>query len=958
MSAYVAPTAQFYPSASLRVTDVTLYNQIRSDYNLGQGGSTPAASNILIGVSPVALAAQYGINWVNNPVTSDYNNLPGVFTQSTLSKVNGVSITPDGTQNGVQTLSSSYTDPNGQTFSTVTWAWQVEVQLFTVINGGKFQQQIVTWTGDGTSNRLIPTTFDLTQGVTAVWGVGGIDKAGGFNSEANFFRHNQSSMTGTALFFSTNPVSTAETGAGTDGITAFTSGGFRVSAGSFVVNYANTLNVKYAALVVNDTSFDNRYLQVGSYLGINGASIQANVVHSSAAITYFGGPVWTSLPASVSVTDGSGTYTMTWSDATHATLSPAYNGSSGIATFSVATPTRTVAGMTANSHIWVFGGVTTYKSPAMGGTLSVGLISGASGAAPSTTLGILSVSANAFVGGANCNVLNRKHTFMAITPDATLANLFLSGTGSSTAAQQVVTGLPFSPGLVFGRQGSAVYTDGAHWKHSSQATLAATSFRCLITGANVNDDTQGIVAIGASSLTLGVNITGSVAADPFWYWGWAGSGSTGQIAEPGPATWGTTTPVTMPDGTTSQIETMLVQQGDPGSPYTLLGSGVSPQWWCNPTFGYSAFQIDSPGAGWVACSGPATLNGWYLSTAAFGAADIIVSGGNPADPRPWSKLSTWTAIGNMAVFGGSPSAACNINNRMVYPGTGYVVGTDYPPIRLFDGRSDKELCRLPPTTANVIPKAVMSMLAANGTTYLTTWDSGTTSADWNGRVFQLDPETGVLTVLGTKFANGEMPYALCWHMGRLWCGTNNSIGTVGKVYFFRPGIDTAWTLDHSTASDSAGGVTSMASYLGKLYVGTDNAAASRGKVLVRDTAGAYTTSQTGAGGTAKVNNGYLALTVLGANLYASYWNNDTTVISRIEKLSAGSWSTAYTGVGTTLVPYIQLQVDNGELYALGGSVPYDAALVVTSDGTTWTDLTPELPAETATLLPMFGAVVT
>lgn len=296
-------------------------------------------------------------------------------------------------------------------------------------------------------------------------------------------------------------------------------------------------------------------------------------------------------------------------------------------------------------------------------------------------------------------------------------------------------------------------------------------------------------------------------------------------------------------------------------------------------------------------------------------------------------------------------------NSFVYPASGYTVGTDYPPIRIFNGRSDKELCRIPPTTANVIPKAVMSMLAANGTVYLTTWDSGTTSADWAGRVFQLDTETGVLTVLGTVFAAGEMPYALAWHMGRLWCGTNNGIGTVGKVYYFRPGIDTAWTLDYTTSTSSAGGVDSLVSYKGKLYVGTDNAAASRGKVLVRDTAGAYTTSLTGTGGTARINNGYLQLTVFGTNLYAAYWNNDSPSISKIEKFDGSSWTTAYTGAGDTIKPFIQLVVDNDFLYAFGGGNLLAATILSTSNGTSWTDLTDELPETDETLLPMFGVVV-
>ncbi len=167
---------QFLPGASLRVTDPVLYHQIQADYGLGLGGDSPAASNVIIGTSPESLANQYGIGFVFNPSTAAYQNLPACFSDTSSATINGVALTPTQQQNGIQTLATTFTDHNGQTFSTVTWAWQVEVVLYTLVSAGAFNQQVVTWTGDGTANRLIPTTFDLTAGVTAIWGCGGIDK--------------------------------------------------------------------------------------------------------------------------------------------------------------------------------------------------------------------------------------------------------------------------------------------------------------------------------------------------------------------------------------------------------------------------------------------------------------------------------------------------------------------------------------------------------------------------------------------------------------------------------------------------------------------------------------------------------------------------------------------------------------------------------------------------------------
>jgi hypothetical protein len=227
-------------------------------------------------------------------------------------------------------------------------------------------------------------------------------------------------------------------------------------------------------------------------------------------------------------------------------------------------------------------------------------------------------------------------------------------------------------------------------------------------------------------------------------------------------------------------------------------------------------------------------------------------------------------------------------------------------------------------------------------------------------VLEIDPVTGNAKPLGVAFPNGQMPYALAWHMGRLWCGTNNGIGSIGKVYFFRPGIDTAWTTDHDVATETAGTVASLASYKGKLYVGTVNAAGSRGKVLVRDSLGAYTVSVTASGGTAALNNGFLQLTVFGTNLYASYYNADTPVVSKVQKFDGSSWTDSFgTPLETVIRPFIMLPVENGELYAIGGSgtAGVKAQIAVMNSAGTWTDLTSELPETTTTLLPMFGAVV-
>lgn len=564
------------------------------------------------------------------------------------------------------------------------------------------------------------------------------------------------------------------------------------------------------------------------------------------------------------------------------------------------------------------------------------------------TNGIKAIGTGSFTVGNNNNVNNASLVYYwfafcrTAAPEITPQFIStFSGAGTGSTVQVTGIGTPgFTSGFTFAREYVVGSTPACRVRSPS-----GTGTQSYLTDPSSSglDLTGGIRAVGAGTIDLGTAVLPNAQTT----YGIAFRGTAALVVYPAPV-WDNCITVDDGNGSTSTICTeTLVPPGD-----HVVGN---PLWWCNATTGQSVWQVLSPGAGWAACTGPTSLSGWYWSLTGFGGASVVTSGGSPANPRSWTDIATW-ATGGRAVLGGSPGAMCVSNNRIFYPATGYTVGTAFPLLRMFDGRKDIQLTQLPPTTTNVVPKAVISMLSANGTIYLTTWDTGTSSADWAGRVFQLDAVTGILTALGTVFASGELPYALAWHMGRLWCGTTNGIGTVGNVYYFRPGQDTAWTSDHTCAQ----GVDALVSFNGKLYVGVDAAAGARGKVLVRDTAGAYTTSQTGAGGTAAVNNGYLALRVFQNNLYASYYNADAPLVSRIEKFDGTTWTTAYTGVGGTLKPFILLGEDSNLLFAVSGKTGTAATIINTADGTSWTNLSSELPAPEqglTTLLPMFGAVV-
>jgi hypothetical protein len=149
------------------------------------------------------------------------------------------------------------------------------------------------------------------------------------------------------------------------------------------------------------------------------------------------------------------------------------------------------------------------------------------------------------------------------------------------------------------------------------------------------------------------------------------------------------------------------------------------------------------------------------------------------------------------------------------------------------------------------------------------------------------------------------------------------------------------------------------SYNGLLYVGTSAPSGIFAKVLVRGTDTTYTISDTGSGGTAKANNAYLALSEFDSKLYASFWNPDTTAVSKIRVFDASTWTDAYVGATTTLVPFIALPQDQATLFAVGGGLGFDGTLLETANGSSWNDRTAFLgqSSPSSTALPVFGVVV-
>lgn len=296
-----------------------------------------------------------------------------------------------------------------------------------------------------------------------------------------------------------------------------------------------------------------------------------------------------------------------------------------------------------------------------------------------------------------------------------------------------------------------------------------------------------------------------------------------------------------------------------------------------------------------------------------------------------------------------------------YPEDGlqYVQDTDDPPLRRFDASTDSIVTRIPknPDVSPAAPvKAIVTTLTANGTIYLSTFDGGVTGAAGGtvkGSVFSLNPSTGALTKLGTTFPTGHLPYSLCWGYGRLWCGTgvnNLNDATAGRVYWIRPGIDAAWTLDKTFAASEAI-VSGLAMYKGLLYASLlfDSTASGTAKVVVRSVASVWSNSDTGAIGVdgTGIARGYFSLLVWPPEqgalqspapcLFAVRKGITAESGYVIRRYTGSAWSTVYSGgaggpdlvgayavAGTTMTPAVWT--------ANGGSSELNS-----TDGTSWTD---------------------
>lgn len=560
-----------------------LYYQLYFD-DAAQGALAQAANggDLSLNLCPADALTTYPAGVILQVTTPFFDNAAGVVdlggytpTLGTPGIVHSPRYVPTTALATVVTETVYGANLDSQQVNTVTYRWNgtivfthTEIHLTPGAVTGKFESQIVTWVGDGSSDRLIPTTFPLDTGVVAIWGVGGQDGVG--VTEVNFFRHNQSTsgigaMLGTALVgVNTDPVVG-------QGIVSFEAGGFRVTAGSFVALFANTTGVTYYAIVLRDTTSDNHCLRCGSYIGTATGTLSLTVAQYSSGVTHSGGTSYQKWSGRIlqDTTHGNKLYTFTYTGPTTGTISPVYadtpTNPTTLTFVSVGQIVPIAGKVSAPTHLWVWRIGCVYKSVDVPGILSVELLNGASGSVPldsmitSLQVGGFTVADTTVSANHSVNTFNTQYDYLALSVDATLLaqNVFSSFAGSGAATPPtVVSGLPFDPSVIFARQGNLTgFTSGAFFR--APFHTSTNSALCGNPAGNNGGGSQGIRALAALSATFGTSA--AVAAQPYYSWMFKGGTvlftptyTPNPPPDPGPAP-GPPVPPTQPAACTAPI---------------------------------------------------------------------------------------------------------------------------------------------------------------------------------------------------------------------------------------------------------------------------------------------------------------------------------------------------------------------------------------------------------------------
>lgn len=301
---------------------------------------------------------------------------------------------------------------------------------------------------------------------------------------------------------------------------------------------------------------------------------------------------------------------------------------------------------------------------------------------------------------------------------------------------------------------------------------------------------------------------------------------------------------------------------------------------------------------------------------------------------------------------GFPGMAFMYRNKMYYiPGED--AAENRPQVRSWDGTTDAEFWRSPIDSLYVLS---IELVNFNGMSYMliSTYDD---DSPLTGRVYAVNMATQAVTVVGGgPLPTGFLPYGFNLFAGIIvMAGYANDASTEGKLFVTNPTAGqpgyNSWTEGYEVPAGAGGGFTGAGN--GTVGIeGDDEFAQLAAIASINTTTGAITLHNpvSASGGSAASGNAFLSGAVFKGVSYVSFWNADTTPISKIYQVGWDSDTSTSTltevwaaGSDTDFQkPINQLYTpDNQLLYAAFGGTT--GQLLVTSNGTAWTDVSTSLP---------------
>lgn len=179
--------------------------------------------------------------------------------------------------------------------------------------------------------------------------------------------------------------------------------------------------------------------------------------------------------------------------------------------------------------------------------------------------------------------------------------------------------------------------------------------------------------------------------------------------------------------------------------------------------------------------------------------NIELSTSKPRAPR---GMITYAPFSEGRPFWGYPGHGVTIGNKFYYAAGGYELGVDHPTIRVWDGNTDTEVCKVPVIHNTIMPIAITCMIAMTDRFIVFgTFEPRPDPMDSTGSILRLRVADGTLEYLGVSGGLlGHIPSALLFANGRLFVATattdnspgliNGPIGNITDLSFTIAGVKT------------------------------------------------------------------------------------------------------------------------------------------------------------------------